>query len=58
MTKQHFVALAAAIASAITTADLDDQQAATVISKVATACAASNPRFDRARFEKACWPAK
>ena len=57
MTKKDFEALAAALRAAKPTVhkDTDRYQAwASAISAVADACQASNPRFDRDKFLRAC----
>lgn len=49
MSRKHFIALAAAVA---TIADMDNRR--TVAELLAAVCAAANSRFNRQRFYAAC----
>jgi len=52
MTRKDYVAIAAALANVRTQATIPSWQSC--CEKIADAMAADNPRFDRARFLKAC----
>ena len=53
MTRKDYVAIAAAIKTADRYDD-GEQIAAAIVQNIAGVMAADNPRFDRARFLKAC----